>query len=301
MVRIDATKIIDRDAESQLFGQMVSFEVPPRVMVVSERSGMGKSDLLRKLELLSVRDHRVPAGRVELDEFVSRPDEFAVVTALHESLKDAGASLPNFETLSGARGLSDTLQFREKLRSVVGVVDMTNAQVTGGTNTISGVTYNISSDEFVFPSWDDAAEETARAICVEAFLGDLTEYAKENTVVLMFDGLDKVGESLRRWVINEFVRRRALTDCDDHKLVIVLAGSDVTQMILDRLSAAERERVEPLAPFAEWTPDQIQQFLDANDVGTMKPEEFEALCLLIRAGRSLMEVLFHAQMIAQKP
>jgi len=296
--RIDATKIVDRDSESSLFRRMVTRELPRRVLLVSERSGNGKSDLLRKLELLSFRDYDVPAGRVELDEFQTLPDEFAVVQSLHDSLKDDGLTLPHFETLSYARGFKDTRQFVEKLRSVVGAVDLSGAEITGGAPTIAGIIYNINAETVHWPDWDGDAEEQARALCVEAFLADLTDHVAERPVALLFDGLDKVPERLRKWVITEFVRRRALADWERRKLVVVLAGSDVGPLVTERLSPAERELVEPLSRFEEWTPDLVAKFLEAQGIGAMKPEQFQAICLLIRSGSSLMEVLLHAQLIS---
>lgn len=295
MARIDPTKIYDRDLESSLYGSLVRLEMPRRVLVVSERSGMGKTDFLRKLRLESTRDHSVPVALVHLDNFESRPDAALIVDMINDELTRTGASLPNYARLRAAHRMRNVLRFAEELKEVRGLVDMTEAVIEGGAPKIAGVMYNISAETFVMPPWDEAMDAQAKLMCVEAFLADLTDFASQHPLVVMFDAVDKAEEEIVEWIVGELVSRRALKQWQERKLVIVLAGIGVADLVLGRLRMDEQDCVERLAGFAAWNAEQLKGFLEANDLGGLSHEELTALSLLLGSGNhSLMDVVLEA-------
>jgi len=295
MARIDPTRIYDRDPEALVYAQLVRLEMPRRVLVVSERSGMGKTDFLRKLRLESTRDHAIPVALVHLDNFESRPDEALIVDMINDELTRTGAELPNYARLRAAHRMKDVLRFAEELKEVQGLVDMTAAVIEGGAPKIAGIMYNITAETFVMPPWDEDMDAQAKSMCVQAFLADLTNYASQHPLALMFDAIDKAEEDILEWIISELVSRRALREWEQRKLVIVLAGVEVAELVLGRLHIDQREYVEQLPGFAEWDADQLKGFLEANDLGGLSQEELTALSLLLGSGRhSLMDVVLEA-------
>jgi hypothetical protein len=296
MARIDPTKIYDRDPEARVYGELVRLEMPRRVLVVSERSGMGKTDFLRKLKLESTRDHSVPVALVALDNFVGRPDEFAIVEYMYGELKRTGAPLPNFARLRAAHRMKNVLLFAGELLEVQGFVDMSGAVIESGAPRIAGVMININAETYVPPPWDDEMDAQAKIMCVEAFLADLSLFASKDPLALMFDAVDKAEEDLLEWIISELVRGRALQQWQDRKLVIVLAGTAVDALVLGRLPADEQDCVERLAGFATWDAEQLKGFLEANDLGGLTQDELTALSFLLESGNhSLMDVVLDAR------
>jgi hypothetical protein len=296
MARVDETKIFDREVEAETFGKMVRMVIPRRVMVVSDKGGMGKTDLLRKLRLLCERDYDVPVALLPLEDFASRPDEFAVVSSMHKALRDSGAHLPSFDELNQARALKNTTGFLERLERVAAVVDMRNAAVTGAAK-IAAMMINVEhAQNVVLPPWSEDADAQARALCVEAFLADLRAYAQERPVALLFDSVEKIGEHLRRWVLSEIVRKLALTDWESRKLVIVLAGQGAREMVYGRLPEVQHNCIEPVFAFQPWTAGQVREFLEVNDLTDMRPNEVEAIHSLLTGGHTLAAALMYARL-----
>ena len=61
MGSLDESKIIDREAEAEIFNSMLRFETPRRILVVSDKNGTGKSAILRKLRYLCEYTHLHPS------------------------------------------------------------------------------------------------------------------------------------------------------------------------------------------------------------------------------------------------
>lgn len=300
MPRIDVTKIFDREGESQMYGELIRRERDRRVLVVSERSGMGKTEFLRKIKLESTRDYAVPVALVSLDDFGNLPDEFKVVDHIHEELKQSGAELSGFARLRQALGMHNALAFATELQAVQGSVDMSGAVIASGAPRIAGVIFEINADTYQPQPWDDDMDAQGKRMCVEAFLADLTRLVCSAPVVLMFDALDKAEEQLLEWIVNQ-VCRRALQDWQERKLVVVLAGTDVESRVLGRLRTEEQEVVERLPKFADWDIDQLVGFLEANDVSGLSRPDLEILHTLLRSGgQSLMELVVLAESILRR-
>jgi hypothetical protein len=270
-------------------------------MLVSDRSGMGKTDLLRKLRLLCERDHGVAVALVLLDEFVGRQDEFTVVDHLHSALTSTGASFPRFAALNGALRRRDVTPFGDRFGGrVSAALDLRQAAIAGNAR-VSGVAIDADNVTIAPQMWTDELDAYVRGRCVEAFLEELETYARERPVALLFDGLEKVSDALRRWIIVDIVRQRLLDDWQNRKMVVVLAGVDVADMILGRLPTGLHDCVEPVPSFSEWSREQVGEFLAANDLDQLEDTEVIAIHSLLSAKRyTLASLLLVASMMAQQ-
>lgn len=297
MGRLDETRIVDRDTEIQRLSRLVGPQAGPRVVVVSHRSGMGKTDLLRKLRLSCERDLEVAVGLVRLEDFESRPDEFAVVSHLARQLARTGAELPHFEELDRARAHGSTATFLEHVRSVRGHVDLTNAAVTGAPR-IAAVMVEVQAGGHVsLPDWNPETDAQARSLCVEAFLSDLAAYAGTHPVVLIFDSVDAVGEELRHWILTEVVKARALAAAG---MVVVLAGEDAVDMVLGRLPRAQHDQVERIEAFAEWDVPLLREFFHVHGKDGLTDQEIEWLHTGMQIGHPLTTLLTFADELLAK-
>ncbi len=298
MSRVDETKIIDREAEAMIFSEMIQLRVPRCIMVVSDKSGMGKTDLLRKRRLQCERDHGVAVALAPLEEFVGRQDEFVVVDCLQRALAKTGASFQKFDELNSARLLNDMSRFAAGLRELAGAVDARQASITGDAR-IAGMMINADYVNISLPQWNDEFDVKARKLCTDAFLVDLFTYVEERPVALLFDSLEKVGESLRNWVINDLVRRRALAEGVTCKLVVVFAGEDIAGLVYGQLPQDLHEQIEPIASFADWSVEQVAEFLAAHGYVTLQDREIAAIHALLGAQHTLINALALAAMLVQ--
>lgn len=281
MTRPDETMIMDRDEESSRFFELLECKSSKRVYVVSNRSGTGKTALLRKLRLQCEVDHDVAVALAQMTDFKNKQDEFSLVSGLHKALKATGADLPNFEQLDQARGFGNTAAFLERVQTVAAAVDMRNAAVSGAAK-IAAMMYNIEhADTVVLPEWNAETDEQARALCVEAFLADLANYTQSRIAVLLLDSLDEVGEDLRRWVLSELVRKQAIGNWPSRRLVVALAGQGLTEMVYGRLPKAEHECIQTLTEFGGWTLEQVKIFLAANGFTDLSHAEARAIHVLL--------------------
>jgi hypothetical protein len=281
MVRPDETMIIDREEEVSRFERMVVGTAPHRIMVVSNRSGMGKTDLLRKFRLHCSRDYTVPVALAYLSEFQQKQDEFAVVECLYKALVRTGASLPSFQRLDNARGFRNTVAFMDSLSSMSGFVDLSGASISGQAS-VAGVEINVQT--LILNDWSEAADAKARDLCVAAFLYDLREYSREHTVVLLIDGLDEIGESLRGWILEMIVHHAALADQECRGLIVALAGEDSVDMVTGRLPAAQHQWIDVVSAFNPWKLDEVRKFLEVNGVQGATEVEVRAIHLLLASG-----------------
>lgn len=297
MALIDASKIMDREAESEIFNSMLRYESPRRVLVVSDKSGMGKSALLRKLRYLCDWTHQCPVALIDLREFENKPDVFELVHRLKKGLNDGGATFPTFDALNSARVFQDPEPFRERARarSVQGAVDARKARISGNAR-VAGTIVEHAEHVGTRP-WNDQAENEAQALCCDAFLEDLLVYARGRTVVLLFDTVEKAGEELRRWLFLELIRQPLMRGWKDHRLIVVLAGQDVTELLTERLGAEGRECIEPIASLSRWDLDRVTEFLEVNGFTNLSRTAVRSIHGLLGVGHSPAQALLIAKIL----
>lgn len=300
MTHIDESQIIDRDAEIEVFNSMLRYQTPRRVLVVSDKSGMGKSDVLRKLRYLCEFTHHIPVALIDLRVFASRPDVFKLVLEVQEALRSGGAAFPTFDVLNSARAFQDTNYFLEQMRTVHTLVDTRGAHIDGQAR-VAGIMFNVErADNVHLPPWNEQAETEAQSLCREAFLVDLLQYATERPVVLLFDTVDKASEELRHWLFLELISRRLLRDWQHHRLVVVLAGQGIAEILKARLRPEEGKCIEPIATLSRWEIHHVREFLMVHGFRNLSDGEVSSIHTLLGEGRTLSCALMVAELLASE-
>ncbi|WP_148571640.1 hypothetical protein [Nocardioides caldifontis] len=297
----EPSQIVDRESEVEVFSSMLRFESSRRVMVVCDRQGRGKTALLRKLRYQCeyVVDPPVP---VALFDFDTEPvtDEIDVVTRLAEDLGEADdpVPLPTFEKLNHARTIRDTGQFVQAWQSVQGAVDLSGASVSGEAQA-AGVIQNIHVqhvETLSFPEWTEPLDRHVRKLCKEAFFSDLLRAAQGRPVVLLLDTVDAADQDMRRWLLRDLLRRRLLSDWEHHRLLLLIAGTDVDQL-LEPLTPEQQECLEPVATLKSWGPDHVRAFLQVHGYDGFSDEEIDVVQKAIEAGKSLVKAMQVAEIM----
>jgi hypothetical protein len=303
VARPDETKIVDRDSEVAVFAGMLNG--PRRVLTVSDKPGMGKSDLLRKLRFVCEFRHDVPVALVDMQDFQNRPEEFAIIEKLVGDLSHndppGQPSFPVFNRLNKARIFQDRNSFYEQAIDVRGQIDLQEANVSGGT--IGGVIFQVEhAGTVALPTWPAEAERAARELCVTAFFTDLLAAARERPMVILIDTVDSAGDTLLRWLFLDFLRKGLLANWADHRLVVVLAGKGVHQLLEPRLLEDHRPHVEPLSMSTDWTVEQVEEFLRVHGFGeripALSPGDVDLVRRAVLGGHPLTKVLAIAEQYA---
>lgn len=216
----------------------------PRIVVASDSSGRGKSSLLRKLHHVAVWEEDVPAALIALDEIGER-DQFDVIQRLAEQLgEDSRISFSKFNQLNRARRMQSTddlLRLRGDLAQSTGSVHMQGARFEGGKQNIAGVISdrieNVNVDVHGRARWTAGHEAEARQACVEAFFVDLPHCSGGKPFAVLIDSVDeKAPETLREWVLRDFIRNRLIRSIGRAcPWLLVIAGRpDLGKAISDR-------------------------------------------------------------------
>ncbi len=302
MARIHEQHLVDREDEANLLSALLGSDDPRRVVVVSDKSGTGKTDVLRKLRFVCQTVHDVPVAMVRFDDFESNPDVFSITRVLYSTLHPFGAPFPSFETLYNALAFADQGKFAEAVRSLSGSVDLRGATVSGGE--VAGTIFHIESASAVSIApqpWSGAAEDQAKALIVDAFLQDLLGFARQQPIVLLFDTVDKAAEDLQTWLVMNFLRRRVLAGAAEHRLIVVLAGIELLNVLQGQLSQSYFDHiacVDPGASVRKWSADAVRAFLKANGHTRLSPAQFEIIYGYLKQTGSLAVALMMADSFA---
>ncbi len=287
-------QFIDREAEAELFRQLLRFEDGRRLLTITDRGGRGKSTLLKKLEYICDWDMDVPCARVELDRITGMSD-FDVVDTMRRSFGE-DLSLGRFDRLNTARLLKD----RSCLEA--GVVDMRGASVQAGGVVAASATVihgDVRGSVIGVPGqWSDELEQAARQRCVDAFLEDLDDAALERPLVILVDTVDEKSPlTLRKWIMKSLVKRRFVNvDTHESKLVLVLAGRTVGPDLKRRIGAEAFERsVKSIESLSEWKLEHVRDFLTMHGYSQLTDEDVGAVHGFIATGSSLALALQMAE------
>jgi hypothetical protein len=294
---LEETSIIDREAEAETFSAMLECSTPRRIMVVSGKSGMGKSVVLRKLRYLCEYTHSIPVALADMANFQDRPDTFALAASLRKMLVESAppipATFPRFDAANEQR--SSAAVGLPALPSVQGTVDARSAKVSDS-GQLGGVIVNVYGGS---SARTDEADAAARARCTELFLDDLLDCARQQPVALLFDSMEKAGDELKRWLFLDLIRKRLLPSRKDCKLIVVVAGQSVAQMVSDRLQAMAQDSIEP-ASLSTWDIKHVADFLRANKLGGLSDEEIMTVHRVLGIGHSLTAALAVAQVFVNQ-
>lgn len=304
MVSLDESKIIDRDVEAEIFNTMLRFETPRRILAVSDKSGMGKSDVLRKLRYLCDYTHGVPAALLDLVKFESRPEVFTLVSELRKALADSVrvlgvAAFPTFDAMNAARREHDRGILQQHQPSLQGIVNLGGAQISDSAK-VAGQLTAIDHADHVYvtpPRWSDEDETEARSRCVESFLDDLLDGCRKQPAVVLFDTVDKAAGPIQRWIFLELIIKRLLPVRHDRKLIVVLAGQGVADMLSDRLKPTDLECIEPIASLSKWDEHHVQEFLNVHGITGLN-DEIKIIHQLLGMNYTLSDALVFAKTLA---
>ena len=303
MGRPDPTQIVDRDGDSAAFAAMLALDSAQRVMVVSDSRGRGKTDLLRKLRhQCEWGDPQVPAAMFDF-EARSVTSEVEIMDDVADQLKQVDVDLPSYEKLAQAMLFRDIGQFAEVWRSVSGSIDLSGAQLSGAAQA-AGIIVNIrvekggSLEGLPGATWSDALDKHAWRLCREAFFSDLLEVARERPVALFFDTVNSADEEMRRWLVNELVRRRLLTNWREHHLVLVLAGTDA-DVLMAPVNAMGPDCLLPAEPLQEWESEHVQAFLAVHGYQDLTVADVESIRRMIGEGKSLVTAIQIAEILRE--
>jgi len=265
----DLQRFIDRVAETELFLRMLAFESESRVLTICDRSGRGKSQLLKALRYpCQYSAQQVHAVLLPLHELPERTPH-GHVRVLAQRLRDDGVGFPRLDEVDRK---AEALQRRERaemaqeaMSSVSGGLNAPGMAVApegiaGGTVIMGGVTIVQNS------ALAANVPETIRDQALEAFIQDLSEVGATRPVVLLFDAYEKCGE-LDGW-LTRFLRRTVVDPSTrvEH-LIVVLAGQRVPSAGLRLLLGDRFENVvESLDSLSLWGHEHVKAFLDLNDV-----------------------------------
>lgn len=229
----DPQKFIDREAEQELFEDLLLFKDDARILAIKDGPGCGKSELLKRFQYrCRTVKPRIAVSRIELDQLAEKHPLGLVEFAIKQLEQPFNIPFARFKTIDLARKGGDFAAIRNS--PIWSTVDLSKANFQGATNvTVGGTIIQRSDITTVLPSTTTTMtadqEKDARELCVRAFLDDLQEYCTQNPVVLLLDAYDKCdSEELKNWITGHFLERYFFDLSNrPQKLVLVMAGRDI--------------------------------------------------------------------------
>jgi hypothetical protein len=225
--------LIDREAERDLFGRLITLEEEARVITLRDRGGQGKSSLLRVLRHSCIQ-RPTPVSLVslaELDEYTP----LALVRRIQKDLRRSRLEFPKFEELDAER-LRRTPP-RDLGNALETAVDQSAGRYSGAVRAdhaqfhdseVIGQKFTVelpaADDKWLSPEEQEKLGERS----IEAFFEELTEHCRNRVAVLMIDAFDRAPASLAQWMLEDFLRWYCF-DLQNRpaRLVVVVAGRDV--------------------------------------------------------------------------
>jgi hypothetical protein len=303
--RLTEEKIVDRDDEANILEQLLRFETPKRVFVISGGSGQGKSETLRKLQYLCDSRFDVPVALISMEEFEGRPDELTLTARIADALGERGLAFAEFNRLRRALVFEDPQPFLQLANrpSPLGEARFDGADISGGIQ--AGVVIQVQHALSVSAAgvWTEEAAREAKRQCVNAFSDDLAAYARQRALVVMLDALDKSSDALKKWIYLQLVKGQVLDRIGDHpKLVLVLAGVDLHIEVQNRFGGALR-LFELLTSLKGIPEERFEEVLAVHGYGTLLVQHGDYLRVTWRQeGISLGTLLGIAELVkGQQP
>jgi hypothetical protein len=257
---LDPKHHIDRQAEKELFLEMLELADDTRVLAIRDRGGMGKSSLLEWFAYHCRWSDTVKAcSLTSLSEHTDHTP-FGLVSTIRS---DAFEKLPfpRYDTLDHARAESDFRPFRPKGGSGVAVADTVNrGGIVAGT-VERAITGDIHTYNEAARAWTAAQESLARRMLVDAFFADIAELTAAHPIVIMLDAFEKCHEPLRSWVRDRLLREHVFgRDERCHGLVVVLAGHELPE-IEELPDEVHGKFVRSIESLSKWDREHVQDFL----------------------------------------
>lgn len=234
---LDPREYVDRERQQDLLRDMIDGRDEARVLVVTDSSGQGKTDLLLRLRvncregatrtpvlLADLRDLSTPFGAVER-------------AASHDANMDVVKRI-----LTGYAAVYERRSSAVSYRIEGPPGDVDNRVLSTGTVEAGGV---VAGQYFASPPQPTGLESRiAQQECCLAFLGDLACWTDSPLVVLV-DHFNKAKPSLQAWVDEELVRPCLRGELG--RVIVVLASTPDVVPAYDRFRPRVHvTRLDPL-------------------------------------------------------
>lgn len=267
---LEPSDVVDREAESRRFQELLAEEASQRVLAISDDSGWGKSELLHKLRHICVY-HGIPVALVKLDE-LAYPDEISVAEEVAMQLGQTGIQLESFEKLNKYRGFQDVAAFIDAYRSMSGKINVEGASVSGGQ--VAALIVNAEQVHSIgVPDWTPNAAKQARLICLDAFASDLFRPGRSRPVVILLDAFQKADQDFRRWFFHGLMRKHMLGDgIGSHRCVVVLAGEKLEQMLRAQFPDYD-SHFECISALSSWQLAHTKRMLEVHEIHGLRPHQ----------------------------
>ena len=308
----DPRNFIDRQAEQELFRDLVSFTSPARMLTICDKGARGKSSLLKRLQYNCKYEIRPPvhACLIALDQ-LANTSRFELINKIRDELK--GVAFPKFDQLNNARMAHDftpfelrTFESRNRI-SVEGPVEREArvvADVIHTTYTPFTPEQQITAEQQTF----------AQNKCLEAFFEDLRVICATQPIVLLFDAWERCYLELREWITDELLRNHCFNrdkNLRPANLAIVLAsrphGKEQRHGLREgefiRLFADEQEYaaiVLSRTSLSDWDSEHVRDFLDQNEITNVDDDDINYIRDSLKKGKTLLQILSAMEALTMK-
>jgi len=308
----DPRNFIDRQAEQELFRDLVSFTSPARMLTICDKGARGKSSLLKRLQYNCKYEIRPPvhACLIALDQ-LANTSRFELINKIRDELK--GVAFPKFDQLNNARMAHDftpfelrTFESRNRI-SVEGPVEREArvvADVIHTTYTPFTPEQQITAEQQTF----------AQNKCLEAFFEDLRVICATQPIVLLFDAWERCYLELREWITDELLRNHCFNrdkNLRPANLAIVLAsrphGKEQRHGLREgefiRLFADEQEYaaiVLSRTSLSDWDSEHVRDFLDQNEITNVDDDDINYIRYSLKKGKTLLQILSAMEALTMK-
>lgn len=300
-----AENLVNREAELDVFVDMLEFKDAARLLLVSDKEGTGKTSLLRKMKVRGQWPKEMPICLVDLEAqgTEAATNAFELVDKIRSRLP----KLPftTFDFLNQFRVsyvwapfLNEPHKLREYLNTVQGVVDLRAGEIDGGK--AAGVyieNFNLKPSN----QWQSQEQERlARDRCVEAFFHDLRIICKERPVIVLLDHYEHANEALREWLYQELLLMCCRSDENrPERFMLVVAGLDTALPNLQSLLGSEYSRLVRSKQFLGWEEKHVREFLKVNGFEDLSEDDIGIVCEKVAQGYSVRRALRLAEALAR--
>jgi hypothetical protein len=264
VIEPDGGQVIDREAEAELFRELLQFADQRRLFLISDRKHRGKTTLLRKLKYqCDWSNPRIACALVRLDD-LQDSNPYALVEAVYEELQLAGVAFAAFQQYRDAIRRRDAAPFVSQ-----GSANFGGAYITGGQAAGVIANYKVAAETVVVntatAAWDPGLETYAREAAIREFFRELREACRTQTVVCLLDTVDEqANRTLVSWVLEKFVRAQLLDSPNPpDRLLLALAGRS-EQSLFPPYRRNYPQRVHSLEGLGAWSNEHVRAFLELN-------------------------------------
>ncbi|HEX8072638.1 MAG TPA: toll/interleukin-1 receptor domain-containing protein [Pyrinomonadaceae bacterium] len=236
-------KFIDREAEQELFEELLRFDTPARILAIKDGGGTGKSQLLERLRYrCRTVKPRTPVSLIALDQL---PDDspLSFTRRVCDHLSASGLSFNTYTKLERARVGGHFSPFVAP--------DGARLEIANVVNTTAGLS----------PEQDRIAQEEV----IRAFFDDLRQHCAGQPAVLILDSYERCKPRLKSWIEESLLEQFFLTQ-PASKLILLLAGQENPKFHLRWSREDCAAVVRSVNKLGTWTKEHVEECLRAHGV-----------------------------------